>query len=59
MGNYDTVELQGEARTRALTAVQAQIAAWGLTMPAGTPLPLHFGLDRFAEIGETGVLGGE
>ena len=53
MGKYDTVELHGEERERALARVRDQIAAWGLTMPDVTPLPLHFGLNRFAEIGET------
>jgi len=36
-----------------LAAIQEQIAAWGLTMPPVQPLPLHFGLNRFKEIGET------
>jgi mannose-6-phosphate isomerase-like protein (cupin superfamily) len=53
MGKYDAVELQGEEREGALARVMHQIAAWGLTMPDVTPLPLHFGLNRFAEIGET------
>jgi mannose-6-phosphate isomerase-like protein (cupin superfamily) len=53
MGKYDTVELQGPERETALAAIQAQIAAWGLKMPSVTPLPLHFGLDQFKEIGET------
>ncbi len=53
MGEYDTVELQGVAREETLAEVRAQIAAWGLTMPDVRPLPLHFGLGRFREIGET------
>jgi N-acetylneuraminate synthase len=53
MGKYDAVELQGPERETALTAVQDQIAAWGLKMPPVNPLPLHFGLDQFKEIGET------
>ena len=53
MGKYDAVELQGPERETALAAIQAQIAAWGLKMPSVTPLPLHFGLDQFKEIGET------
>ena len=36
-----------------LAAIQDQILAWGLKMPVVTPLPLHFGLNRFTEIGET------
>ena len=53
MGNYDQLELQGEERERELALVHEQIAAWGLTMPPVEPLPLHFGLGRFREIGET------
>jgi mannose-6-phosphate isomerase-like protein (cupin superfamily) len=53
MGKYDAVELQGPERESALAAIQEQIATWGLKMPPVTPLPLHFGLDQFKEIGET------
>ena len=53
MGKYDAVELQGLERETALAAIRDQIAAWGLKMPAVTPLPLHFGLNQFKEIGET------
>lgn len=53
MGNYDTMELQGAEREQALTAVLAQIARWGITMPEVTPLLMHFGLQSFMEIGET------
>jgi N-acetylneuraminate synthase len=53
MGKYDEVELQGPEREKALAVVQAQIAAWGLKMPAVDPLPLHFGLNDFCKIGET------
>jgi N-acetylneuraminate synthase len=53
MGKYDAVEVQGPERETALAAIQDQIAAWGLKMPPVTPLPLHFGLDQFMEIGET------
>lgn len=52
MGKYDSVELQGVEREETLAAVEQQIADWGLKMPDVTPLPLHFGLNRFAEIGE-------
>jgi mannose-6-phosphate isomerase-like protein (cupin superfamily) len=41
------VERQGPL----LAAFQAQIATWGLVMPAVAPLVLDFGLDRFAEVG--------
>jgi len=53
MGKYDAVELQGPERETTLAAIQEQIAAWGLKLPQVTPLPLHFGLDQFKEIGET------
>jgi len=52
MGYHD-VELHGPEREEALAAIQQQLAAWGLTMPPVTPSPLHFGLNRFNEIGET------
>jgi len=52
MGYHD-VELHGPEREEALAAIQQQLAAWGLTMPAVRPLPLQFGLNRFKEIGET------
>jgi N-acetylneuraminate synthase len=53
MGNFDKVELSGTERKNAIAAIQKQIAAWGLTMPPVQPLPLHFGLNHFREIGET------
>ena len=53
MGNYDRIELQGEQRQRALADIAAQLDAWGLTMPDVTPIPAHFGLNRFPEVGET------
>jgi len=53
MGSFDKVELSGTEREDAIAAIQKQIAAWGLTMPPVQPLPLHFGLNRFSEIGET------
>jgi len=53
MGKYDDVELQGPDREQALSAIEEQLSEWGLKMPEVTPLPLHFGLDRFKEVGET------
>jgi N-acetylneuraminate synthase len=53
MGKYDDVEVQGPERGKVLAAIREQIAAWELKMPPVTPLPLHFGLDKFREIGET------
>ncbi len=50
---YARLELQGEARADAVAKVLARIASWGLRMPDVEPLPLHFGLNRFDEIGET------
>ncbi len=53
MGKYDAVEVLGPERENVLTNIRNQVAAWGLIMPPVTPLPLHFGLNRFMEIGET------
>lgn len=53
MGKYDDVELHGPAREQVLADIQKQIKEWGLTLPDVTPLPLHFGLDRFMDVGET------
>jgi len=53
MGNYDSVELHGEERERELAQVRKQISEWGLTMPHVEPIPLHFGLNDFRNIGET------
>lgn len=53
MGNYDTVELQGPEREQALAEIAGYLKAWGITMPPVEPLPLHFGLNRFREVGET------
>lgn len=53
MGDYDAIELQGEARRLTLEKVQAQIQSWELAMPDVTPIPLHFGLNDFEHTGET------
>jgi len=53
MGKYDTVELQGPEREQVLAEIAGHLRAWGVTMPPVAPLPLHFGLHRFREIGET------
>lgn len=53
MGEFDAVEVQGQECENALAAIKKQISDWGLTLPAVTPLPLHFGLHRFMETGET------
>jgi len=53
MGKYDAFELQGEERSNEIAAIEHQVAEWGLTMPAVEPMPMHFGLGRFRETGET------
>jgi mannose-6-phosphate isomerase-like protein (cupin superfamily) len=53
MADYSELEVTGAARAAVLARVYAQIEAFGLTMPEVEPLVLHFGLDRFAEVGET------
>lgn len=53
MISLEELSLQGEQREQALAALQAQIAAWGLVLPAVEAIPLHFGLGRWEEIGET------
>jgi quercetin dioxygenase-like cupin family protein len=53
MGEFHAIEVQGAEREKALADIRKQIADWGLTLPTVTPLPLHFGLNRFEEIGET------
>ena len=45
-------ELTGEERERALAGAAETLAEWGLTMPPGEPLALHFGLHDFYRIGE-------
>jgi mannose-6-phosphate isomerase-like protein (cupin superfamily) len=53
MSGFDAIEVQGSEREHVLAEIGKQITSWGLTLPAVTPLPLHFGLNRFEEIGET------
>jgi mannose-6-phosphate isomerase-like protein (cupin superfamily) len=53
MISLDELSLQGAEREQALARLREQIAAWGLALPGVEPIPLHFGLGRFAEIGET------
>lgn len=45
-------ELHGQARQEALARAAAVLEEWGLVMPPGEPLVLHFGLDEFERIGE-------
>jgi mannose-6-phosphate isomerase-like protein (cupin superfamily) len=53
MSDFEAIELQGSERQQALEEIQKQIAEWRLSMPSVIPLPLHFGLHRFRETGET------
>ncbi len=53
MSNYESVELRGLERDRALSDVRKQISEWGLAMPDVEPIPLHFGLNDFMTTGET------
>jgi mannose-6-phosphate isomerase-like protein (cupin superfamily) len=53
MSSLDDFELQGAEKTEVLRRLHEQIAAWGLALPPVEALPLHFGLHRFTEIGET------
>lgn len=45
-------ELQGGERAAALADAAGVLADWGLTMPPGEPLAIHFGLNDFSRIGE-------
>lgn len=45
-------ELTGTAREEALERAAHVLDEWGLVMPAGEPLVLHFGLHDFERIGE-------
>lgn len=53
MSRYESVEVSGVQRAEALAACEAQMARWGLKMPAVEPIPLDFGLGTFRQIGET------
>ncbi len=53
MARLDDVLLQDPERTRILAQIQAQCNEWGIVLPDVTPYPIHFGLGRFHEIGET------
>jgi mannose-6-phosphate isomerase-like protein (cupin superfamily) len=51
VGKYDSYELAGKEREEALSRCRAQLAQWGLTMPAVTPMAFHFGLNAFEQWG--------
>jgi mannose-6-phosphate isomerase-like protein (cupin superfamily) len=45
-------ELQGPSRDDALARIRLVLDGWGLKLP-GDPMPLHFGLHDFDQVGET------
>src|SRR5690349_11108415 len=45
-------ELKGSERQVALGDAAQCLRDWGLTMPPGEPLVIHFGLNDFSQIGE-------
>jgi quercetin dioxygenase-like cupin family protein len=45
-------EIKGEEREAALAKADQVLQGWGLTMPPGEPLTIHFGLHDFYSIGE-------
>ena len=47
-----SISMGGNEAARAVDRANAQISAWGLTMPEVEPLVLDFGFGRFDEIGE-------
>jgi ABC-type sugar transport system, auxiliary component len=48
----DDFELQGTPRDQAIARIQGVLNDWGLKLP-GDPMPMHFGLHDFDNIGET------
>jgi D-lyxose ketol-isomerase len=48
----ESFELQGDARDEALARIDRVLEGWGLKLP-GDPMPMHFGLQDFENIGET------
>ena len=48
----DDFELQGTEREEALARIHAVLDGWGLKLP-GDPMPMHFGLHDFENVGET------
>ncbi len=53
MARLDDVLLQDPERTRVLADIRAQCDAWGISLPDVVPYPIHFGLNRFLDVGET------
>jgi len=47
------ISLQGEEKENALLKIHQTAASWGLKLPDVPPDPLHFGYNKFYEIGET------
>lgn len=48
----DELQIAGAERAAALEECHRQLIAWGLSLPAGEPLALHFGLKEFRRTGE-------
>jgi mannose-6-phosphate isomerase-like protein (cupin superfamily) len=48
----DDFELQGTARDQAIARIRGVLDDWGLKLP-GDPMPMHFGIHDFDNIGET------
>lgn len=53
VGAFDHLELQGAERDSAIREIESCVRDWGLEMPKAEPIPLHFGLNDFRDIGET------
>jgi D-lyxose ketol-isomerase len=53
MAGFADLELSGPELDDVIERINEKLAEWGLTMPNVQPLALHFGLNRFEEIGET------
>jgi mannose-6-phosphate isomerase-like protein (cupin superfamily) len=51
--SIEHLELEGVSKDQVLHAIRKQFSEWGLAVPDVEPLPLHFGLNRFLEVGET------
>lgn len=49
------VALRGRDAEAAVRAMQDQVSAWGLALPATPPFACDFGLGRFSEVGEVEV----
>ena len=50
---FTKISLQGKERESVLYKIEKKMNSWGLSLPRTTPDPLHFGYNRFEDIGET------